>query len=326
MSALHRARALAARLAPVALAVAALAALPAPAGALIVGIGDQEPGMFSDARFNALQIKHARLSIAWNALQNSRLTAEADQWLQAAKSDGVSPLVSFDRSQLNGQRRRLPSAGQFGRDFALFHARYPWVTDFATWNEANYCGEPTCRHPALVAAYYRQMVRICPHCRVLGAELLDISNMVRWVRAFQRALHRYPRWGLHDYLGANRLESASTRALLKATRGEIWLTEVGGLVKRSKRGHGFPESPSHAAKVLHFVFKRLVRLSRRITRVYVYQWSAGAARKELWDSGLIAPNNAPRPALGVLVHELHTLGQLPRTEAAQTLLSSLPTA
>jgi len=314
------------RLVALIVAVLALAALPASgAAALIVGIGDQRPGMFTDPRFEALGVHSARLSIAWNALSSPRLARELGTWMRAARADRVAPLVSFEHSQVRGQRKALPSVAQFARQFARLHARYPWVSDFATWNEANYCGEPTCHRPALVAAYYRQMQRICPRCRVLAAELLDEPNMVAWAHSFEHALHRPAGiWGLHDYLGANRLQTSSTRALLAATRGQIWLTEVGGLVERRHRGHGFVESPAHAAQVLRFVFRHLVPLSPRITRVYVYEWSAGRARNALWDSGLIGPNNHPRPALGVLVQELSALGQLPRTAAARRLLASLP--
>jgi hypothetical protein len=246
--------------------------------------------------------------------------------MREARADRVYPLVSFEHSQVRGQGKTLPSVAQFARQFARFHARYPWVGDFATWNEANYCREPTCHHPAVVAGYYRQMQRICPHCRVLAAELLDEPNMVQWAHAFEHALHRPAGiWGLHDYIGANRLQSSSTRALLRATRGQIWLTEVGGLVERRHHGHGFVESPAHAAQVLRFVFRHLVPLSPRITRVYVYEWSSGKVRNALWDSGLIGPNNHPRPAFGVLVHELSALGQLPRTAAARKLLSTVST-
>ncbi|MGH2855053.1 MAG: hypothetical protein ACRDLF_12785, partial [Solirubrobacteraceae bacterium] len=210
------------------------------------------------------------------------------------------------------------------RQFRVLHARYPWVTDFATWNEANYCGQPTCHSPALVAAYYRQLRRICPTCNVLGAEVLDVPGMVAWVRGFRRALGYEPGvWGLHNYIGANRLQTASTLALLRATSAQIWFTETGGVVARHNHSaHNFPESPAHAAAVTRFVFRRLARLSGRIARVYLYQWNAGTYRPEPWDSALIGAHGTPRPSFWVLVQELHTLGQLPVTPAASALFAS----
>jgi hypothetical protein len=298
-------------------------ALPAGAHALIVGIGEQEHYMFSDPRFQALGIHYARLSIGWNALTNRAQARGLATWLQDAQADGVHPLISFEQSTLAHRHKQLPTPAQFGRQFRLLHTRYPWVTDFATWNEANYCGQPTCQHPALVASYYSQMRHICPTCEVLGAELLDVPNMIGWVRRFRRALGREPGvWGLHNYIGANRFQTASTRALLGATRAEIWFTETAGVVARHNHSaHDFPESPTHAAAVTRFVFDRLARLSGRIARVYLYQWNAGTYQREPWDSALIGVHGTPRPAFWVLVEELRTLRQLPATPAAEALLA-----
>jgi hypothetical protein len=308
-----------------ALALALLAAaLPASAGALVVGLGDQQPYMFGDARFQALGIHYSRLSIGWNALQSPAQARELARWLAGAHADGVHPVIAFEHSWMRGRHRRLPSPAQYAAQFRELHARYPWVTEFAAWNEANYCGQPTCHSAPLVAAYYRQIRRICPTCTVLGAELLDEPSMVGWVRSFRRALHDEPQvWGLHNYLGANRLQTASTRALLRASSAPVWFTETGGVVARHNHSsHAFPESPRHAAKVTEFIFDRLARLSGRIARVYLYQWQAGTYWREPWDSALIARNGKPRPAFWVLVRELHTLRQLPETQAAKALLAS----
>src|ERR1700738_1332898 len=102
-------------------------------------------------------------------------------------------------------------------------------------------------------------------------------------------------WGLHNYIGANRLQTRSTRALLAATRSLIWFTETGGLVSRhNKSTVQFEESAPHAANVTRFVFDRLARLSTRVTRVYIYQWDSGASGGA-WDSGLIGPDGRNRP-------------------------------
>jgi polysaccharide biosynthesis protein PslG len=304
--------------------VALVLALPPSAAALVVGIGDQQPGMFHDPRFQALGIRYARISIGWNALQSRSQARALGAWLVAARADRVHPLIAFEQSHTAARHKILPTPAQLAGQLHALRSRYPWVTEFATWNEADYCGQPTCHRPGLVAAYYRQLRRACPHCEILGAELLDEPNMVAWVRAFKRALHGEASiWGLHNYIGANRLQSASTRALLGATRGQVWFTETAGLVaRRNHSGHGFPESATHAAQVTQFVFTRLARLSSRVRRVYLYQWQAGAKRREPWDSALIAADGVPRPAFGVLVRELKTVGQLPATPAAAALLAA----
>ena len=286
----------------VSLLAAALAA-PSAAGALVVGIGDQKADMFSDPQFASLGVSHARLAVSWDAMENPWERDQIDTWMDGARAEGVQPLVGFWHAR--GDRRRvLPTPSRFKYEFRQFRARYPWVTTFATWNEANHCGEPTCHRPELVAAYYRAMKRECPRCTVLAAEVLDMPNMGSWVDAFQKHLGFRPKfWGLHNYIDANRLRTTGTRTLLAHTRGQIWFTETGGIVQRLNRSKvGFPESPSHAATATRWVFDRLVPLSRRITRVYLYHWNA--VRGDNWDSALIDPRGKARPALGVVRGEL----------------------
>jgi polysaccharide biosynthesis protein PslG len=285
--------------APLAVLLAALS-LAAPAGALTIGIADQKPDMFSDPRFLASGFHFARLAVPWDTLSDPAQTARLDAWMGGAQRADVIPLISFTHSSSN--RRLLPTPERLLFEFRRFRARYPWANEFATWNEANHCGEPTCHRPRLVAAYWRKLRRECPSCRILAAEVLDMPNMTRWVRAFRRAAKVAPRfWGLHNYVDANRLRSTGTRRLLKATgRALIWFTETGGIVSRiNRRKITFPESATHAAKATKFVFDRLVPLSRRITRVYLYHWNSYPG-PTTWDSALIGPTGRPRPAYRVL--------------------------
>jgi hypothetical protein len=163
------------------------------------------------------------------------------------------------------------------------------------------------------------MTRECPKCTILAAEVLDMPNMGSWVDSFQRHLGSRPRlWGLHNYIDANRMRTSGTRTLLRHTNGQVWFTETGGIVdRRNRRKVGFPESPAHAATATAWVFDRLVKLSRRITRVYVYHWNAIAG--DNWDSGLIDPSGRARPALRVVRHQLQAAQQ----RRKQRLLSSV---
>jgi hypothetical protein len=274
-------------------------AVPTSSGALVVGIGDQKPDMFSDPLFANLGVSYARLAVSWDAMENPWERDQIDTWMADARASGVSPLVGFWHAR--GDRRRvLPTPARFKYEFRQFRARYPWVTTFSPWNEANHCGEPTCHRPQLVVAYYLAMKRECPTCTILAAEVLDMPNKASWVDAFQKHLGFKPRfWGLHNYLDANRLRTSGTRTLLAHTQGQIWFTETGGIVRRSNRSSvGFPESSAHAAVATRWVFDRLVPLSRRITRVYLYHWNP--IRGDTWDSGLVDAHGKPRPALRVL--------------------------
>ncbi|HEY7935317.1 MAG TPA: hypothetical protein VID48_15965 [Solirubrobacteraceae bacterium] len=279
--------------------------------------------MFSDHRFQVLGIHYARLDVAWNAVEYEPSRSRIADWLEDAKADRVRPLITFDHGQQPGWREHLPSAARFGVAFRRFRAQFPWVGDFATWNEANYCGEPTCKQAGRVAHYYQQIREYCRGCEVLGAELLDESNMNEWTSQFRGALGggEPEIWGLHNYIGANRLKTGSTVRLLEATKAPIWLTETGGVVSRSGRHPAdFTASATHAALVTRFLFGRILRLSRRIKRIYIYQWDGGGPRAS-WDSGLIAPNGRSRPAYDVFVEQLSEFGQLPNTFAAQTALA-----
>jgi hypothetical protein len=277
----------------------------APASAVSFGIADQKPAMFTNPLFAQLQIRKARIAVPWDVLSQAWQVYDLDAWMTAARNAGVRPLVSFGRSRREGQQRRLPSVRALKRQFRLLRARYPFVTEWATWNEANHCSQPTCRNPGRVAEYYDMLRRNCRTCTILGAEVLDQPNMVTWLRAFEHHAEVRPKvWGLHNYLDANRMRTIGTRRMLAHTHGQVWFTETGGIVKRlKKRKIHFPESVSHAASATRWVFDKLVPLSSRITRVYIYHWNPGGP-KENWDSALLSPHGKPRPAFTVLRREL----------------------
>jgi hypothetical protein len=266
-----------------------------------IGIADQKPDMFSDPRFGELGIQQARLAVSWDALDHSWQSAQVDAWMQAAHARGIDPLITFGHSRVH--TFSLPSPRRMRREFRAFRARYPWATTFSSWNEANHCGEKTCRRPRLVAAYYRVLRRECPTCTILAAEVIDLPSMAKWVRAYRRALGYMPRlWGLHNYVEANRFKSRRLRELLRlmGPKGKLWLTETGGLVRRSNNSTtDIPEGTRHAAQVTRYIFDRIVKRNRRIKRVYIYHWNAGPP-STTWDSGLISYAGHERAAFWVL--------------------------
>jgi hypothetical protein len=275
------------------LGLLALATLPAAAHAKpVVGIADNKPDMFSDARFSALNIRYARIMAPYDAMHDASARTALDAWMAAAQLAGVRPLVTFDRS-----RRRTsynPSAAQMAKSVKDFRKRYPFLKEFATWNEANIS-----KRPETVARWWSAMRRACPTCTILGADLLDRANVGTWAARFVKAAKRTPKaWGLHNYTDANTLKTTGTRTLLRAVKGAVWFTETGGVVSRHNgSGVRFPTSASHAAVVTRFVFSTLARLSPRVQRVYLYHWNTGAGDGRTWDSGLIGPDDQARPAL-----------------------------
>ncbi|MBA3328663.1 MAG: hypothetical protein H0T43_10220 [Solirubrobacterales bacterium] len=284
------------------LALAAPAAAPAaPLEPVEVGIADQKADMFADERFAELGIRHARLIVGWDALDSDYQVEQIDAWLASARERDVEPLITFGHSRT--ERRSLPTPGRFKYEFRRFRERYPWVRNFATWNEANHCGEPTCNRARLVAAYYRALRQECGECTILAAEMLDTPNATRWVGEFRRHLGFTPgRWGLHNYVEANRFRSMRLRALLRAIPGaKLWLTETGGLVRRRNRSTtDIPEGTAHAGEVTRFIFDRLLIENPRITRVYLYHWNAPREEELTWDSALVAPSGEIRSSMLVL--------------------------
>ncbi len=312
----------------VALVALACLALAAPAGAVElrpvrghskakVGIAEQKAEVFADERFANMGVGYVRRTVAWDTLHHADQTAELDAWIEGARRVNAEPMISFARSFSEKFRHRPPDPLKFERQFLRFRQRYPEVRTYSSWNEANHCGEGTCRRPRLVAAYYRSIRRNCPGCKVLAAELLDQPNLVTWARDFRRAARIEPRyWGLHNYVGANRMDDTRTIQLLRAVRGEVWLTETGGVVaRRNNSTTRLPVGRSHAAVVTRYIFDHLARLSPRVTRVYIYHWSS-TSNRDSWDSALVGSDGRARPALAVLQRVLRRAGITGRRPAA----------
>jgi hypothetical protein len=268
--------------------------------AVRIGIGDQKVDMFYDPRFKGLGIRYARLAVSWDVLHVPWQAEQLNYWLEAARVAGVAPLLSFEHSRVS--RRSLPTPVQLRHEFRRLRKLFPRVTTYATWNEANHCGEPTCHRTKLVAGYYRALVAECPRCTILAPEMLDLPNMTSWARTFVRRLGFTPRlWGVHNYVEANRFRMTRLRALLRELpRAEIWLTETGGLVRRDNGSPTrLPEGVSHAAEVTRFLFDRVLPANPQVKAVYLYHWNAGPP-STTWDSALITPGGHERTALGVL--------------------------
>jgi hypothetical protein len=294
--------------------LAALAALalasPAAAAPPLIGIGEQKPGMFEDPRWLHLGLYEARYITPWDVLHDERQLDRLDAWMEAARSTGTRVLLGLDRSLRSRKlRRSLPSFRQFAREFRRLRARYPFVRDWITWNEANHPLQPTANRPRRVAGYHAIMVRNCPGCRIVGADVLDIKNMSSWIRRFSRYTTERPRiWGLHNYGDTNQLKSTGTETLLRITRkGQVWFTEAGGLVVRREYAGAtvkreFRYSQRHAARSTRHVF-RLACLSPRIRRVYLYHWQAPPTVTN-WDSAFLGPRGGVRPAFRTLRRQL----------------------
>ena len=298
-----------AALLPVLLALAALGA-PAPAHAVTIGVAEQQPSFPSSSAFQRTRIGHVRIFVGWDAVRVGWQRAELDAWFGAVRSAGLTPLVTIAKSR--ERPADLPTPERYRAAIDDFRARFPWVREFSSWNEANACGERTCRRAKLVAAYWRQLRLACPGCTVLAADLVDSPNLGAWVRDFRRAASMPPtRWGLHNYLDANRYRTTYTRAALSAIGpgARLWLTETGGLVRRRNASRTvIPEGFRHAANATGYLFDTIRRLSPRIQRIYFYDWVA-QPQPVSWDSAFLNAQLGERRSYGVLRDRLARLAR-----------------
>jgi hypothetical protein len=284
----------------VAAALLALAPAAAHAASPVVAVGDQHPAMFSDPHWRALHLTDTRYVAPWDVLQSRRDLAALDAYLNAANQANVRVLLSLGHARKRRLRKVLPSVAEYARTFRAIHARYPQITDFEVWNEENLCSQPTCRHPARAARYYNAIRNSCWDCRIVAADLLDTATVGTWVKAFRKVAKGPLIWGLHNYIDANLLSLHATQRFLKLTRGPVWFTETGGLVKRKNHSRiRFPQGIKHAVKATAWVFK-LAALSPRVKRVYFYEWMPDPNKHATWDSALVDRRGRPRPALAIL--------------------------
>jgi hypothetical protein len=286
-------------------ALATMVMVPGADASYRVGMGEQNPVMFSSPAWQRLHLGHVRYIIPWDWKRTGGEVAVAE-FMNAARARHQSVLVTFGahRGCFDGRRYarrracRAPSARAYRQAFRAFDDRYPWVRAYSAWNEVNHISQPTFGRPRLAVRYYRVMRSQSRrrHFRVVAADLLDTSNMVPYVRAFLRRAPGHPRlWGLHNYQDVNRRGSLDTRRFLKTVRGTVWLTETGGIVKF---GPQFPYSERRAARRTRWMFRLANRYDTRghgrrsrITRLYIYKWFGGGARL---DAGLVNEDGTPR--------------------------------
>jgi hypothetical protein len=269
-------------------------AQPAPEERPIIGIGEQGADMFASKRFKDLGIKHVRLVAAYDTTRVKFERELTDHWIASARATGAEPFITFGHSRV--KPKKLPSVAEFRAAFRSFAKRYPDVKVYAPWNEINHVSQPTADAPRRAAEYYNVVRDECEDCTVLAGDVLDQAGMTRYVKRYQQHLEGEPEiWGLHNYADTNRFRSSGLRDLKAAVKGDIWLTETGGLVQF---GRNFPRDEQRAARATEYALKQ-ARDNERVQRIYLYNWT-GADAKARFDAGLIAPDGSPRPAFNVL--------------------------
>ena len=300
--------------------LAMLVAVPSAEAKYHVAVGDQSAAMFDSARWQSLKLKRTRYLVPWDWNMSAAQAAETTAYMNRARAAGVQVLVSFTahRDCWNGRRYskrrvcRAPSAKAYRSSFLAFDNAFPWVTTYSAWNEINHASQPTYKKPGLAVRYYdvlRKEAR-ARKFQVMAADILDTSNMRRYLQSFLRKAKGKPRlWGLHNYQDVNRRTSADTRLMLSMVPGQVWLTETGGIVKFQ----GFRYSPKRAANRTKWMLKLANRydsrqrgLRSKVTQLLVYRWFGEPTRAARFDAGLVNANGSPRPAYRVFAKAAKT--------------------
>jgi hypothetical protein len=288
-----------------------LLGLAGPASAkLSVGIGEQNPAFFDDKRWQALDARHVRYVMSWDALSRKNWEeVQLDQYVRKAQQMGAQVLITFGHSRRRGRELKAPTRLQFIREFRKLRQRYPHLRLFQVWNEGNHGTQPIWKKPGLAATYYNAMRRTCPECTITAPSVLDAPNMTWWITRFKRKA-RYPVriWAIHNHIDANRHRTSGTRELLRITRGKLWFTETGGIYNRWVDGRKITRyNPKNAVRAIRNVFN-LARINRRrITRIYLYHWMAPPERRPRWDSALVGRRGETRSTLRTFRAQLRRL-------------------
>jgi hypothetical protein len=282
------------------------------------GLSDYEPRSFADPRVQQLGIHLARDVVPWNAALRKGDRAQVSEWLNAVRhAHQVIPFITFEHADNSS---RAPSPGQYLHAFLAFRKLFPWVKEYSPWDEANHASQPIARNPHLGAEYYNLLAAHCPGCEVTAPDLLDSdANFESWALTFAHYAHPYPKiWPFNPYSSVSTDNPSRIEQMLRTVRGQVWFSEVGGVVWWKFRGKLIYHGPAYAARIAHFIFD-FAALSPRITRIYYYHWRSPGVpghmpRKARWDSGLIDAHGRARPALWVVAKVLrrHLQGTIPK--------------
>jgi polysaccharide biosynthesis protein PslG len=277
----------------------------------VVGIGEQSPQLFSDQRWVDLpkNKKHyVRYVMPWDALRFKATRPLVDEWMRGAEATHARVMLSFSYSVKHSRQFKVPSNSAYRKQIKAVRKRYPFITTFQTWNEANQGLQPTFKKPKAAARLYDTLVKTCKHCTITAPSLLLASDLkaVRWAKTFDKAAKKKVKiWAIHNHIDANRNTKTGTKLFLKYTRGQVWMTETGAIWNRWI-GRRKLKQYNHktAVRAVRNIFK-LQRLNpRRIKRIYVYNWFGRAEKRPRWDSGLVNASGTERKTLKTLRAQL----------------------
>ncbi len=312
------------------LAAIAVLAVPASAAAVTnvkVGIGDQNPQMFGNPLYEALNLKQTRYFIEWNAIDQPAELTKAINFVTAARNSGVKTLLHISTDDINSvPRRPLPSVSAYNTKVkALYNIFKPLgVRDWGVWNEANHKSQPTQKNPKRAAQFFLKLRKFCRGCNVVALDVLDQAGVATYIKQWFKGLGKSNRTkakiiGIHNYSEVNRKlkekrskksikKYPGTKRIIDATRkhnrsAKFWYTETGGLVKLAA---AFPCNPTRAADRLKFMFSMAKKYRKYVKRLYTFNWTPtpDCSTTARFDAGLVNPDGSARPGYNTFKGQL----------------------
>lgn len=311
-------------------------ALPATASAAVkVGMSENNPQMFIDPNYLALDAKITRIVVSYDAMSeaakgDNEISSRVKPYIEAATALGIDVLVTFEHSRGNAeicksrvnrnlQQCKRPSVAEYEQNIAAFLAAFPQVKAIAPWNEANHNTQPTYRSGKYAAQFARSAEKVCKSlqraCKIVALDLLDQADNVRAKRPTYRSLNRYVKafkktykkrpaiCGLHTYSDANRFRMTGTKAMIKATGcKKYWITESGGLYdfasfwsKKTRRQYKCKSAAACQLKATKYLFKIVRKYRSKIDRAYIHSFYGSHAPR--FDAGIVlgGPGKATTP-------------------------------
>ena len=308
------------------LVVGALLTAPFAASAkspIRVGVADQNPAMFVQPSFRALNTKRTRYFVPADVMQDTAERAKARAFVIAARSAGISVLLHISTSDLRDKRGPIVSTTAYKRNVGriVSYFRPLGVRDFGAWNEVNHKTQETWNRVGNAVSYFKSMWTTvhgrCPTCGIVGLDVLDQVGVDKYMASFYKRLSatwrkRLKVVGIHNYSDVNRSRSTGTAKIIRTARKynratKFWFTETGALASFRS---AFPYNEARQASRMRNMFTYATRYrASGVERVYSYNYfgienGTGCGSSCLFDAGLVDPDGTPRPVYNVFKAKL----------------------
>lgn len=280
-------------------------------------IADQHTAMFSDPRWQSLDLKRTRYNVPWNAASDPVQRQRVIDYVAAANAKGVETLVHLTgQVGPGGAREPLPTLAEYRTAMqALLDLLRPMgVKTWGAWNEANHSTQPTIKRPDRAAQFFLAMRAACTGCTVVAVDLLTQGGpsstggatyrgyLKRFMTALGSKRSLVKVIGIHNYgelterKGPYRSRDLMRFARRYAKKTRFWITESGGVAATRTR----PCSEARQVTGTQRMFSHARALEPDgMDRLYMYNWTADTC-EALFDSGLIRQDGTSRPALEVV--------------------------